>query len=75
MRFRPATDEDHPLMLDRIGGREDAPRSIAQAWVTDNEEGQRYWIAVLPYALGQVRLQTWLERFRGESYPSIFHEL
>lgn len=47
---------------------------LSDALVTDNEEGQRYWIAVRDYAFGQYRIQTWCERIRGEPYPAIFHE-
>lgn len=49
--------------------------TISDAWVTDNEEGPRYWVVAKPYAYGQLRLQIWWERYRGERYPSIFQEL
>lgn len=62
-------------MRQHIGGNPSMPLTITDAWVTDNDDGQRYWIAVLPYAFGQIRLQLWLERVRGEAYPAIYHEL
>jgi hypothetical protein len=73
VKFRQATEDDHPLMRDTVPHTD--LRSISEAWVTNNEDGQRYWIVVLPYALGQIRLQTWLERTRGEYFPAIFHHL
>jgi len=76
MRFRPATVADHPLLAERIEfpGLEPFP-SITEAFVTDNEEGQRYWVVVRPYTFGQYRLQVWNERVRGETFPDIFQEL
>jgi len=75
MKFREATEEDHPLMSDGVQVGALRIPSISEALVTDNEEGQRYWVVVCPYAFNQVRLQVWLERYRGETYPNIFHEL
>ena len=75
MKFREATEEDHPLMLEGTQVGSLRIPSIAEAFVTDNEEGQRYWVVARPYAFNQVRLQMWLERYRGETYPNIFHEL
>jgi hypothetical protein len=49
--------------------------SITEAWVTDNEEGPRYWVMNRPYACGQTRLQIWHERQREEAYPAIFSEM
>lgn len=49
--------------------------SITEALVTTNEEGQRYWIAVCPYAFGQFRIQVWNERVRSEPYPDVFHQM
>lgn len=74
MNFRAATEEDHPLLGQSFDVGGISVPSIADALVTDNEEGQRYWIVVCPYAFGQFRLQLWLERDRGEAYPAIFHE-
>ena len=62
-------------MTEHMGGNPELPRTITEAWVSDNEKGQRYWVVALPYAFGQIRLQVWLERVRGEVYPCIFHEL
>lgn len=76
MNFREATRLDHDLMVDSLPMPGGSPVfSVHQAWVTDNEEGPRYWIAVRPYTFGQLRLQMWHERERGEPYPDIFSEL
>lgn len=75
MKFRLATDVDHSLLVDeaRIFGTK--VRSVSEALVTDNKAGQRYWIVVRPYLFGQLRLQVWHERVRGEPFPAILHEL
>jgi hypothetical protein len=73
VKFREATEDDHELMKDEIP--EFGIKSIMQAWVTDNEEGARYWVVGMPYALGQIRIQMWWERQRGEPWPDIFNEL
>lgn len=76
MRFRHANPADHSLLSEKItlpGG--DSIPSISLAYVTDNEEGQRYWVVVAPYTFGQFRIQAWCERSRGEPFPAIFHEL
>jgi len=75
VKFRPAIKDDHPLVSESFDVGGVAVPSVADALVTDNEEGQRYWVVVRPYAFGQFRLQLWLERVRGEAYPAIFHEL
>lgn len=75
MKFRLATEADHPEMQDSFTIEDQTIKSIADAWVTDNEEGPRYWVVAKPYAYGQIRLQVWWERIRGEPYPSIFQEL
>jgi len=76
MKFRQATRDDHPDMQDTIELPGMAPiHTITEGWVTDNEEGPRYWIMNRPYACGQTRLQIWHERQRGELMPEIFSEL
>jgi hypothetical protein len=75
LKFREATLDDHELMKDEIQFGEISIKSIAQAWVSDNEEGARYWVVAKPYALGQIRVQMWWERHRGEPWPDIFHQL
>jgi len=76
MKFREAIPDDHELLKEMINfpGMTPMP-SFHQAWVSDNEEGARYWVVAKPYAYGQFRIQMWWERYRGETYPDIFHEL
>ena len=68
-------DGYHELLKEKIPLPGRSMNSIAQAWVTDNEEGARYWVVARPHAYGQIRIQMWWERQRGEPYPDIFHEL
>jgi len=58
-----------------LGRDADPIYSITEAWVTDNEEGARYWVMHRPFACGQTRLQIWHERERGELNPAIFSEM
>lgn len=76
MKFREAKDEDHELLRYEIKLPGCPPiKSVKEAWVTDNEEGSRYWVVTCPYTYGQFRIQMWHERTRDEPYPDIFHEL
>ena len=81
MKFRNATRDDHPAMQETIdvsallGGGPEPFYSITEGWVTDNEEGARYWVINRPFACGQTRLQIWHERERGEPCPAIFSEM
>lgn len=75
MKFRPATRDDHPLMREETVVGDLRFPSITEAFVTDSEEGPRYWVVVCPFAYGQHRLQVWWERWRGMPYPDILHQL
>ena len=77
MKFRQATREDHPEMQEMIGAELGIEPfySVTEAWVTDNEEGARYWVVHRPFACGQIRIQIWHERQRAEAYPAIFSEM
>jgi len=76
VKFRAATPEDHPLLREEtdLGGGVKIP-AVTDAFVSDSDEGPRYWVVNCPYAYGQFRLQVWWERHRGMQYPDILHQL
>lgn len=75
MKFRKALPEDHPLMREKTNLGSLTIPAVTDAFVSDSEEGPRYWVVVCPYAFGQFRLQVWWERWRGMECPDILHQL
>lgn len=76
MKLRPIRPDDHELVAQLFRVIDDIVLPPAhEGWVSDNEEGPRYWVMVEPFLYGQFRIQVWWERWRGMEYPDIFHQL